>query len=87
MIMLQVYIGAPNIEEFAPGPKSFVNAKDFQSAEDLWNYLQQLNDNDAEYQQYHEWKKQGLSETFKTKLSQCAHYAECRICEFVTKRT
>lgn len=35
-----VYMGAPNIEHFAPGPKSYINARDFSNGVDLWNYLQ-----------------------------------------------
>eukprot|EP01138_Halocafeteria_seosinensis_P001553 gb/GECG01001591.1/.p1 GENE.gb/GECG01001591.1/~~gb/GECG01001591.1/.p1 ORF type:complete len:545 (+),score=95.60 gb/GECG01001591.1/:1-1635(+) len=82
-----VYMGAPNIDEFAPGPKSFINARDFSSADELWDFLNHLNQNEEEYMQYHEWKKNGLSETFEAKLHQCAHYAECRICEHVVRRT
>ena len=37
-------------------------------------------------QRYFDWKALGLSEKFQTHLSNCAHYAECRICEFVRRR-
>eukprot|EP01116_Phalansterium_solitarium_P016556 TRINITY_DN3866_c0_g1_i1.p1 TRINITY_DN3866_c0_g1~~TRINITY_DN3866_c0_g1_i1.p1 ORF type:complete len:456 (+),score=144.48 TRINITY_DN3866_c0_g1_i1:1352-2719(+) len=36
---LLVYIGAPNIADYAPGPKSFVNAHDFGSVDELADYL------------------------------------------------
>ena len=35
-----IYLGAPNIEHYAPGPKSYINARDFSNGADLWNYLQ-----------------------------------------------
>jgi hypothetical protein len=34
-----VYLGAPNVHEYAPGPRSFVSARDFASGAELWNYL------------------------------------------------
>jgi hypothetical protein len=37
-----VYLGAPNIEHYAPGPRSFVNARDFSTGGELWAYLQQF---------------------------------------------
>ncbi len=37
-------------------------------------------------QRYFDWKSIGLSEKFQTHLSNCAHYAECRICEYVRRR-
>lgn len=35
-----VYIGAPNIHAFSPGPRSFVHIRDFSSGRQLWEYLQ-----------------------------------------------
>jgi hypothetical protein len=34
-----VYLGAPNIGQYAPAIKSFVNGADFVDAEDLAQYL------------------------------------------------
>ena len=36
---MPVYLGAPNVHEYAPGPRSFVSARDFASGTELWNYL------------------------------------------------
>jgi len=51
-----VYIGAPNIGAFAPGPRSFINIRDFTSGVSLWEFLLKLDHNVAEYQQWFEWK-------------------------------
>jgi hypothetical protein len=37
-------------------------------------------------QKYFSWKAYGLSAKFQVHLSNCAHYAECRICKYVRQR-
>jgi hypothetical protein len=37
-------------------------------------------------QRYFDWKSSGLSASFQTHLNNCAHYAECRICEWTRRR-
>jgi hypothetical protein len=37
-----VYLGAPNILKYAPGPRSIIRACDFDSAEQLADYLKYL---------------------------------------------
>ncbi len=59
-----VYLGAPNIAEYAPAPKSFINVHDFSSVDKLAEYLTFLSNNEAEYNQYLTWKKNGISESF-----------------------
>ncbi len=153
-----VYIGAPNIAAFAPGPRSYIDIRDFSSAEELWKFLVRLGDNTEQYKQYFEWKKganaaykedegdanyglgtgdgvrvdnihlERLTERvkqlslpsvgnennnnkkkdgahekggavefnqtamdawrlFRSHLDHCVHYAECRLCQMVTKLT
>lgn len=145
-----VYIGAPDIAAFAPGPRSYVDIRDFQSGSELWEFLQRFDSEEA-YQQWLEWKKgarkafvedEGGKDTpvgtglginlsvledldqewlqkelrrssapssfhglesmntkngnfqqtamtawrrFRSHIDHCVHYAECRMCEFVTK--
>ncbi|KAJ3088803.1 Alpha-(1,3)-fucosyltransferase 11 [Quaeritorhiza haematococci] len=54
-----VYWGATNIDEYAPGPKSFIKVSNFMSVKKLAEYLKYLNENDDAYQEYFAWKKQG----------------------------
>ncbi len=55
-----IYLGAPNIAEYAPGPRSFINARDFATGQDLWGYLQRFMDGDADaddaYASFFSWK-------------------------------
>jgi len=53
-----VFFGTSNIDDFAP-PHSFINANDFNSAEELADYLNMLDQDDEEYETYLEWKKMG----------------------------
>nr|VFJ56047.1 MAG: Fucosyltransferase, N-terminal [Candidatus Kentron sp. DK] len=50
-----IYLGAPNVAEFAPGENCFINASDFAPAE-LAAYLKKLDNDDALYQAYLVWK-------------------------------
>jgi hypothetical protein len=53
-----VYLGAPNVEEYAPGHHCCINVSDFSEPKTLADYLLTLDKNDAEYQQYLIWKQQ-----------------------------
>jgi hypothetical protein len=59
-----VYLGAPNIEDFAPGDHCYINASDFASAKELTEFLTSMTD--EEYERYHEWRKKPLRESFVT---------------------
>lgn len=52
-----VYLGAPNIDEFAPGSNCFINVSKFLSVKQLVDYLKLLDGNDELYNKYFEWKK------------------------------
>lgn len=52
-----VYLGAPNIEKFAPGDHCFINVSQFSSTNELAEYLTMLDNNDNLYNQYFNWKK------------------------------
>ncbi|ELR17173.1 glycosyl transferase [Acanthamoeba castellanii str. Neff] len=144
-----VYIGTPNIGNFAPGPRSFVDIRDFASGAELWEFLLRFDNNDEAYQQWFDWKAGakkaykadeksqhavGTGEGvhvddieaevlrrrmvrwskpvverlhdldaeaaaafhdtasmawrwFRAHIDNCVHYAECRLCELVTKLT
>ena len=57
-----VYLGAPNIEDFAPGDHCYINASDFASAKELAEFLTSMTD--EEYERYHEWRQKPLRESF-----------------------
>jgi hypothetical protein len=64
-----VYLGAPNIEEFAPGDHCYINVKDFSSPRALAKYLKELDRDDARYEEYLQWKKRPFRDSFKFKLN------------------
>ena len=88
---MPVYLGAPHIEDYAPdGLDSFVNARDFASPEELVRFLSAVGEDEAAYDMYFDWKSRHngrLPERFSFHLNNCAHYAECRLCELVHRHT
>jgi hypothetical protein len=76
-----VYRGAPNIEQWAPGDHSIINAHDFASPRELAEYLLYLNEHDDLYQEYFAWKRRGLRPHFQELYQSCLFYAECRLCK------
>jgi len=42
-----------------------------------------LLENEAEYQKYFAWKKNGFTQHFLQHLDRCVYYAECKLCEKV----
>ena len=47
--MMQVYIGAPNIREYTPGPHSFVDMREFKTPQEVVAKLRELDANDEQY--------------------------------------
>ncbi|KAN0041397.1 hypothetical protein ACTFIV_003936 [Dictyostelium citrinum] len=44
---IPIYLGAPNIKEFLPDPDSIINVRDFQSVNDLVNYLKMVENDES----------------------------------------
>lgn len=58
-----IYLGAPNIEEFAPGDNCFINAANFDAPVDLAAFIRQADPADFQV-----WRKQKLRKGFLQKL-------------------
>jgi hypothetical protein len=52
-----VYLGAPNIADFAPGENCFINASGWESPESLARYLLEVAQDESLYCNYLEWKE------------------------------
>jgi len=76
-----IYLGAPNIDEFAPGNRCFINVSDFLSIPELAEYLQTLNADPAAYDSYHAWRTEPLRDTFLAKIDLIATDALLRLCQ------
>jgi hypothetical protein len=80
-----VYIGAPNIDEFAPAEKCYINVNSFKSTNDLVDYLMVLDKDDSMYQQYLAWKEESFQQRFIHKLDTQQLHPFVRLCDVVKK--
>ncbi len=78
-----VYLGAPNIEEFAPGERCFVDVTRFKGPGELAEYLRFAAENDAEYESYLVWKTRPMRQSFLDKVEFVADDPFRRLCEKV----
>ena len=53
---LMVYLGAPNIHQYAPADQAFVNVGDWADAEEVGRLLIQLHRNQTLYNEYFRWR-------------------------------
>ncbi len=64
-----VYLGAPNIDEFAPADNCYVNADSFSSVKALADYLLELETDTERYEDYLKWKshpfRNGFNQNFR----------------------
>jgi hypothetical protein len=65
---IPVYLGAPNIEEFAPADQCFINASDFCGPNALAQHLLMLNEDADAYESLHAWRQQPLRRSFVAML-------------------
>ncbi len=59
-----VYLGASNVERFAPGEHCFINVNHFSSPKALADELLALATNEIDYANYHAWRNRPLREEF-----------------------
>ena len=78
-----VYLGAPNIEEFAPGEKCFINVSDFDGPEPLSRFLLDLSRDPVRYSEYFEWKKKPFLQGFEELLQEAHESVLVRLCSKV----
>ncbi len=78
-----VYLGAPNIDEYAPGDHCFINAKDYAGPDDLAAYLLELCSDADAYTRYFRWKREPLRPSFLQMVSQIKVRPLCRLSKLV----
>lgn len=84
--VVPVYMGAPNVNEFIPHPRSIINVADFNSPKELANYLDYLLKNETAYNEYLEWRllpQEKLQTPKPNKPRNCVYCEkgwECRLC-------
>ena len=65
-----VYWGAPDVADFAPDPRSYINVEDYGSIQELAEYLAYLDRNDTAYAELLAWKHKPLSHEFVKRASE-----------------
>lgn len=78
-----VYRGAPNISDFAPGDRCFIDASDFTNATGLAAYLYWLNGNSEAYDEYHAWRQRGLRPEFRALVESVREPPFRRLCRLL----
>jgi hypothetical protein len=81
-----VYLGAPNVELFAPGDHCFINTADFSGPAELAEYLLYLQQHDTEYQAYLAWKDRPFCPAFLALLERQREPQFTRLCRAVLAR-
>jgi hypothetical protein len=81
-----VYLGAPNIEDFAPGEHCFINVADFPEPKALAAYLTAVGNDKAAYQAYFAWKEKPFRPVFQKLLALSAQHPFVRLCHFIRAR-
>ncbi|CAH2053320.1 unnamed protein product [Thlaspi arvense] len=81
-----VVVGAPNIQEFAPSPDSFLHIKQMGDVDAVAKKMKYLAENPIAYNQTLRWKHEGPSDSFKALVDMATVHSSCRLCIFVATR-
>jgi alpha-1,3-fucosyltransferase 10 len=74
-----VVLGAPNVRDFAPADRSYIDAADFDGPKALAARLVQLANDDAAYEGYLSWKRTGWRPAFDAMLAAAGEDAWVRL--------
>ena len=78
-----VYLGAPNIDKFAPASGSYIDSRDFESPKELATFLTNVCQNEALYQTYFEWKENPYLPSFEQKVKAVKEHPFVRLCSIL----
>ena len=81
-----IYLGAPNVTDFAPGEHCFIDVRDFDSVKHLADYLIFLSEHASEYQAYFEWKNRPYTSNFQKIMNRLRQPLADRFCDVVEQR-
>lgn len=81
-----VYLGAPNVDRFAPGDHCFINTADFSGPTELAEYLTYLQGRAAEYHAYLAWKNRPFRSEFLSLLEGQREPPFARLCRVILAR-
>jgi hypothetical protein len=81
-----VYLGAPNVDDFAPGDHCYINTADFAGPRALADHLLRLAVDKAAYEKYLAWKARPLRSAFLTMLAGQEVPPLVRLCQLLQAR-
>lgn len=81
-----VYLGAPNVDAFAPGDDCFIDAARFDSPRALAAHLLALAADETSYQRHHRWRSQPLRPAFLDMMQRIATPPLCRLAHLLLAR-
>lgn len=84
---IPVYLGAPNVDRFAPGDHSFIDVNDFRSPAELASYLRHLASAEDERLAYHAWRGRPLREDVATLAALAAVHPFRRLADALLARS
>jgi hypothetical protein len=82
-----VYLGAPNVEDYAPAPDCFVRVDAFSGPAALARHLRALAADDIAYATLLAWKRHGLRPEFRAMLDELRGPTLHRLCALLHERT
>lgn len=80
-----IYLGAPNVDEYAPGDHCYINVNDHPSPRALADYLKALLKAPAAYEEYMDWKRRPLRPEFLSFLDGQLSHPIFRLCMAVQR--
>lgn len=81
-----VVIGAPNIQDFAPGPGSVLHIKELKDVDFVAKRMKYLADNASAFNESLRWKYEGPSDSFKALVDMAAVHSSCRLCIYLATK-
>ena len=78
-----IYKGAPNVDNYAPGDRSFIDVNNFASIKQLADYILLLDQNDFLYNEHRLWRTRPRRESFKRLFYNSWENIPCRLCEYL----
>ncbi len=81
-----VYMGASNIDDYAPGDQCYINAADFNGPKELAEYLLALDEDEDAYNAYHAWRHQPSRNQYHRLLEGQRIHPFVRLCKLIQSR-
>lgn len=83
---IPIYMGAPNINKYAPSEKSYIDLSKHPDKKQLVNYLWTLLYKKDLYDEYFQWRNEPLKKEFIEVEKKSWRKIPCRLCEYISKQ-